>query len=360
MLRRAGWERASCITLSLRSLQTCVTPPPVLAHETAAAGDARAGPTTHVLLAHGLLGSGRNWRSFARSLAKAASEAAGDAPVAVTAVDLRCHGGSGPASASASPRPPPHTVEAAAADVLATASALYGGAPPHVLVGHSLGGKVVLEAARQALVSAHALPSSLWVLDSPLSARRRPPPPSPRPPTTAGILAALRGVRVPVASRDAAAAELSDAGAPPAVAAWLTSSLVPAGGAGGAAPAASSGYVWSFDLAGAASLFESYAATSAWPLLHHPPPGLALHVVVGGASDRWSRAELDRLADAAAGAPEAAEAAAASAGGAAPGSLTVHTLPGAGHWVHVDAPGGLLDLLTPDVAAIARRVVVGK
>lgn len=359
MLRRASWERASSLTFTLRSLATCAAQPPLLAHETAAAGDTGAGPTTHVLLAHGLLGSGRNWRSFARALAKGASQAAGGAPVAVTAIDLRCHGGSGPASAS-SPRPLPHTVEAAAADVLATASGLYGGHPPHVLVGHSLGGKVVLEAARQALVSAHPLPSSLWVLDSPLSARRRPPPPSPRPPTTAGILAALRGVRVPVASRAAAAAELSDAGVPPAVATWLTSSLVPVDATTTASAPSSVGYVWSFDLAGAASLFESYASTSAWPLLHHPPPGLALHVVVGGASDRWSRAELDRLEAAVEGAPAAAASAAASAGGSPPGSLTVHTLPGAGHWVHVDAPGGLLDLLTPDVAAISRRVVVGK
>ncbi len=104
-------------------------------------------------MAHGLLGQGKNWRSFARALATGAAASAGPGVrVAVATVDLRCHGATafageaaGEASPAASPLfPPPHTLRAAAADLAATGAALPGG-PPALLVGHSLGGKICLE-----------------------------------------------------------------------------------------------------------------------------------------------------------------------------------------------------------------------
>ena len=94
--------------------------------------------------------------------------------------------------------------------------------------------------------------------------------------------------------------------------------------------------------------------------------GLGINVVVGGRSDRWSQAERRRLAEAErgsaanaapAGGEEEDEGGAAN-GGSLParlrrGSLKVHVLPEAGHWVHVDDPEGLLRLLVPAVAEVA-------
>ena len=75
---------------------------------------------------HGILGSGRNWRTFARRLAARAP--------AWTFVlfDLRHHGDSGAP-------PPPHTLDAVADDLAALAAEV---GRPQVVIGHSFGGKV--------------------------------------------------------------------------------------------------------------------------------------------------------------------------------------------------------------------------
>lgn len=244
---------------------------------------------------------------------------------------------------------------------------------------------MALEAARQSLVSAASLPKQLWVLDSPLSARRheesgpasrratqRPPR---APGATAGVLSMVRSVPSSVlTSRREAERWLleNNRGMTQAVAAWLCSNLVPGSEekaenkieiekkidkkpeierkSGG--DERSKGLVWQFDPEGAAALFESYQLLDAWPLLRCPPVGLGINVVVGGRSDRWSAAERRRLQEA-----EAASSSTAAPVGAESesqrGSLKVHLLPKAGHWVHVDDQEGLLALLVPAVAEVA-------
>ncbi|KAE8809531.1 abhydrolase domain-containing protein C22H12.03 [Hordeum vulgare] len=84
-------------------------------------------PPTAVLL-HGILGSGKNWGSFAKRLAQ-------EFPMwQFLLVDLRCHGD----SASIKKRGP-HTVASTAFDVLKLIGQLR--LSPRVLVGHSFGGK---------------------------------------------------------------------------------------------------------------------------------------------------------------------------------------------------------------------------
>lgn len=76
-----------------------------------------------------------------------------------------------------------------------------------------------------------------------------------------------------------------------------------------------------------------------WPLLQQPPPGVHVHVVRGGESDRWTPetvAELD------------------GACGLSGGRTLHHLVPKAGHWVHVDNPDGLLAPMLQHLAPPSR------
>src|SRR4051794_13308410 len=91
------------------------------------------GPRSTVLL-HGFLGSGKNLRTLAQRWSAASPERTLLLP------DLRGHGESPPLAASAD-------LDSLAADVLAAAADLPA---PLSFVGHSLGGRVALAAARRA------------------------------------------------------------------------------------------------------------------------------------------------------------------------------------------------------------------
>lgn len=58
-------------------------------------------------------------------------------------------------------------------------------------------------------------------------------------------------------------------------------------------------------------------------------------------SDRWDCETVQRL-----------DALASRKDDGATGKVSVHILPRSGHWVHVDNPKGLLDIVTPHVAAL--------
>nr|GMC88816.1 protein ABHD11 [Ipomoea batatas] len=94
--------------------------------------------TFTALILHGLLGSGRNWRSFSRSLASSLPS-----EWRMILVDLRNHG----RSAEIGGFEPPHTMENAANDV-ANLVKSQGWNWPDVVIGHSMGGKVTLQFAQ--------------------------------------------------------------------------------------------------------------------------------------------------------------------------------------------------------------------
>ena len=68
-------------------------------------------------------------------------------------VDQRNHGAS-----AALPFHPPHSIEAAAEDLSELIGARLGGRVPEALLGHSLGGKTVLQFLKQAAAEGAALP----------------------------------------------------------------------------------------------------------------------------------------------------------------------------------------------------------
>jgi pimeloyl-ACP methyl ester carboxylesterase len=88
-------------------------------------------------------------------------------------------------------------------------------------------------------------------------------------------------------------------------------------------------------------MFASFKRLDFWSLLEHPPPGVDIHIVRAANSDRFSRRELDALAGIQRG----------NASG--DGRVHVHVLPDAGHWLHVENPEGLLEMISHPLAAAA-------
>lgn len=262
------------------------------------------GPRDLVIL-HGILGSGRNWRSVGRRLAVELPQ------FGVVTVDLRGHGDSHGFAL-------PHTVDACVTDLDALASA--GVIRPWGLIGHSFGGKVALCAARGGRGLA-----GVWALDS-----------APGTAADAGTAAAsddvwqvierLARIPLPAPDRDTVVREMEQVGLPPAIRAWMTTNLV----------RGPDGLRWRFDLPCVRQLMWSYGQTDAWPALEGGADARPrIHFVRAGKSERWQASQIQRL--------EAADAA---------GHCKLHTLEQAGHWVHVDAPDALLECIASDVRSL--------
>ncbi|PNW80265.1 hypothetical protein CHLRE_08g384600v5 [Chlamydomonas reinhardtii] len=275
--------------------------------------DATHVPPTAVLV-HGILGNRKNMSSFAKMLVE------GFPSWQVLLVDLRCHG----ESAALPGRPEaPHSVASAATDILALLRQLK--LFPRVLIGHSFGGKVVMSMVAQ-FPARLPRPVQVWVLDSlPGQVRAGGGPDGADHPGE--LIALLRGLAMPVASRNAVMDAVLEAGFSPAIARWVVTNLRPVpGGSPSAGP-----FSWTFDLDGIADLYSSYETTALWPLLQQPPAGLSLDFVKAERSTfRWGGAD---------------EAAIRGAGHG------VHLLPNSGHWVHTDNPLGLYDILAPSFGA---------
>ena len=244
-------------------------------------------PERRVLFLHGLLGRGGNWRSFARRWVE--KHPSWEAVL----VDLRLHGDSR-AGFSA-----PHSVRAAAADVLDLVQALPG--PVEALVGHSLGGKVVLAAQR---ASGQRFPRAV-ILDASPSAR----PEGLGTEQSSEVLALLRALPRSYANRTDFDRAMEAGGQSRAIAQWLAMWLDPA----------QHGFQLSLDLPGLEALFRSVLAEDDWDVVTSVPAGHRLGFVVGG---RSSVVEPEARARLAALTPR----------------VTLEEVPDAGHWLQVDAP----------------------
>jgi len=244
-------------------------------------------PERWVLFLHGLLGRGGNWRSFGRRWVDThPTWGAG-------LVDLRLHGDSLRGFSA------PHTVRAAAQDVLELFPSLPG--PVEAVVGHSLGGKVVLALQR---ASGQRVPRAV-VLDASPATR----PDGLGAEQTRDILTLLARLPREYRTRAEFVAAAEAAGQPRSIAQWLAMALQPSGGK----------LIVDLDLPGLESLYASVLAEDDWDVVTSVPAGHRLAFVVGGSSPTVDPAARERLA---ALAPR----------------VTVEEIPGAGHWVHVDAP----------------------
>lgn len=267
--------------------------------------------TPTAVLLHGILGSGKNWGTFARRLAH-------EFPTwQFLLVDLRCHGD----SASLKKRGP-HSVASTASDVLKLVGQLR--LTPRVLVGHSFGGKVVLSMVEQA---AKPLPRPVraWVLDATPGKVRAGGDGEDHP---RELISFLRQLPKVVSSKNEVYTALMEEGFSNDVAQWVVTNLRSTG-------PSSSTFSWAFDLDGIAELYQSYEDTNLWNFVENLPRGVHVSFLKAERSlHRWALEDLQRI--------HAAEELASEEGG----GVEMHVLEDAGHWVHTDNPDGLFRILS--------------
>lgn len=273
-------------------------------------------PRGWLLFLHGILGSGPNWRTIARKLVAERPD------WGAVLVDLRMHGRSQGA-------PPPHDLDAVAADLERLAADLEGrGMPVRGVIGHSFGGKSALALRRLAAggrTGAAARLVDTWVLDASPSMRA---PEAPRPDGDPGdgaieVLRALERAPGQFSSRDDFLAWMTGRGFSRGLAEWLGMNLVSEGG----------GFRLRLDLGAVRLLLEDYGRQDLWSAVEDAALPGALHVVVAGRSSAVAaedRARLEELS--------------------ARGLASLHVLPDAGHWLHLDAGAELIALLGAQLA----------
>jgi pimeloyl-ACP methyl ester carboxylesterase len=246
------------------------------------------------LLTHGIYGAGANWRSIARKVHEQRPE------WGVVLVDLRGHGRSEQGT-------PPHTIAACAEDLRALFDDLPG---IEAIAGHSFGGKVVL--ATRPLIDSAGAPVQTWVLDA--SPSRRPGGMADPDNAVLRVLAFMERKPGGWARREDFVAAMVADGHDESLGRWLAMSLV---------PEASGALALRFDLAALRAMLADYFATDLWSALE--APGGDVEMVVAERSPAVSAADRGRLV-------------------AAPPHVHVH-LVAAGHWLHIEAPAAVVDLL---------------
>ena len=267
-----------------------------LHHEVLTALDST--PSKTVLFVHGILGTGANLRSHARRFIQAKPE------YQAVLIDLRAHGDSQGVEGA-------DTVASCAADLEQTAQSLS--VPVRAIVGHSFGGKVALAYAGiapelEAVMTLDSTPGTR------IDARGSE--------STLQVITMLDGMERTWPSRDAFIAAVEGHGVARSLGQWLAMNLEPRQGA----------FTFKLSMPRIHALIDDYLAVDLWPAVAdaaRTQQGPRIHLVVGTKSKVYSLEEL----------AHARELESQSAG-----HVTVDLL-NAGHWVHVEDPQGLTDVL---------------
>jgi pimeloyl-ACP methyl ester carboxylesterase len=262
--------------------------PAQLHHEPIANGT----PKHWMIALHGILGSGGNWRGIARKVTERRPE------WGIALVDLRHHGRSEHGA-------PPNTIAACAEDVRALAAQLAATlGTVTAIAGHSFGGKVALA------TRAFGGMRQTWMFDS--SPGARPDRAEDSSETVAQLLAVMDELPRTWAKRDDFIAAVVAAGHPKPLAQWLAMNVVPA----------ATGYALRLDLAAIREMIADYLAQDLWASALDPSLG-ELELVIATRSDVVNAADRARVAGA-----------------------HIHVeLVDAGHWLHIDAPVTIVELL---------------
>lgn len=254
---------------------------PTLAVHSVTAPDAT--PSKWLVFLHGILGSGANWRTFARQITSLKPE------WGALLVDLRLHGESLGFE-------PPHTLAAAAKDVVeACAGKRIGG-----VLGHSFGGKVGIAAAPSFPDLEH-----LFVIDSTPSAR----PDFRGSSGVRSIVEMLRELPDFFPDRNSFTEWVVERGVSRPTAMWLAMNV---------RQDSEGRFVYRIDIASIRAMMDDYFKVDLWPVIDNHENLFHTHLIAGGKSEVVDEADRERAEHA--------------------GRCTIDVLPTAGHWVHVDAP----------------------
>ena len=241
-----------------------------------------------------MLGSGRNWKSFAKKFIQMAEKVTGS-PRRALLVDIRCHGN----SSGKEGLERPHNMESAAKDFVRTIEwelSRLKGSRLEGLCGHSLGGKVVMQYLRQVQLKAEEkggeenisissansssrnvlTPSLTWVLDSVPTAIEDG---NTLVSDTESIIS--RVSKVPLEtfhSQSEVMSHLQDIGLSTPIAMWICSSLAKERRREKGGEDAHQTLRWKFNVEGASSLFQSFKETSCMEVLENPPRGTKIHM----------------------------------------------------------------------------------
>lgn len=254
--------------------------------------DSGVEPERWIYALHGIFGAGRNWASLMRRMIRERPE------WGVVLVDLREHGGSRGFA-------PPHTLAAAASDLQRLVE--RSGRRSDAVLGHSFGGKVALEYARQV---GEGGVDQVWVVDST---------PEATPPggSAATMIRVVRRHPGPFATRDELIQALVGEGVAIGTAQWMATNLEPAAG----------GYRWRLDFDALEELLSDFFRTDLWDVVE-ARTGPRLFFLRAGTGSVLSDAAAARI----------------EAAGSANGRVTLHTVAG-GHWLNADNPEAVARLL---------------
>jgi esterase len=246
--------------------------------------------TRSLVMLHGIYGRGRNWQAIAKALVSARPD------YTCWLVDLPHHGDSGPGAHGDS-------VRGFAEDL--DDWCLAEGLSPHVVLGHSFGGKVALAFAER-----HPeRPLHIWVIDS-----------TPETKSPGGsaweMLRLIRSLPTTFASREIAAEAIVAGGYSKGVAVWMATNLVRRGDQ----------FEWRLDFSVMEPLLHDFFTTDLWPVVEHHAPGHVVHFLKASTSSAMS------------------DDAAARVEGLDDPQVWLHRREGT-HWIHAESPDVVFTLL---------------
>ena len=254
-------------------------------------GAAPAEATHHCLIVHGIMGSSQNWMGAARALLSHFPS------WSIRLLDLPGHGTS--SHVGIEPNLPD-----IAAQVKETLDS--DGWRPTILMGHSFGGKTMIELSMRYPEQ----PLDLWLLDAPMNSDTL----VTGTQTIESILSIVDGLPAPQ-SRQVVLDAFRSSGLDDGIGQWMNTNL----------RRVNPGFEWKIEPSFIRAALEDYLSRDYWSFLAQRPAHQRLHSVLAGRSTWW-RGEVERQLR------------------KLPNSQ-LHTLHRSGHWVHIDDLNGLVQCL---------------